>query len=133
MVLESLDGASFRLADHSGRHGVVLVFWMSWSDISKQQLAEMSAQASRLADRVKVIAVATDGPQTVAQVRTESAKLKLSFPVVLDSESSAAKLYNPRAVVPHTVLIDHCGRVVEHHDGHVPGLADSLAAAIERL
>lgn len=133
VALRTIDGGTFRLADHYGRHGLVLVFWMTWSDPSKQQLVEMSAQARELADRVKFIAVAADGPQTVAQVRSEAAKLHLSFPVVIDEESQAAKLYNPRAVTPHTVLVDRCGQVVEHHDGHVPGLADDLAAAIERL
>jgi len=124
--LRTTDGESFRLSDHLGREVIVLSFWTSDCPSCKNELTQMQGLYAQLESAgLLVVAVALDSPETVGDVRTVAQRLGFSFPVVLDTETMVAGLYNPRKVTPFTVLIDGTGRRVWAHEGFVPGdLAD---------
>ncbi|MFO0669263.1 MAG: hypothetical protein U0235_06475 [Polyangiaceae bacterium] len=62
-----------------------------------------------------------DGPETVAEVPAFAKRNGMTFPVVLDEDSSIASLYNPKKSAPLSVLIDKSGKVVKVHEGYNSG------------
>jgi peroxiredoxin len=68
-----------------------------------------------------IIALAMDGPDTVAEVPSFAARNGLTFPVVLDEDSHVQAIYNPKSSAPLSVLIDRRGNVVRVREGYNPG------------
>jgi len=77
-----------------------------------------------------VLGVSIDGPESVAQVRTEVAKLGVTFPVLLDKESEVVALYNPKTSAPYSVLIGRDGTIVRQAEGYTQASAAALETAI---
>ncbi len=55
---------------------------------------------------------------------------RLTFPVLLDSDTRAAAIYNPRKQLPMLHIFDRSGRIVYTHTTFVPGDARELRAKI---
>ena len=70
---------------------------------------------------LKIFAITVDGPETVAKVRPFLNRYKYTFPVLLDIESKVIALYNPRVIMPYTILIDKQGKISYVHQGYSPG------------
>jgi peroxiredoxin len=68
-----------------------------------------------------VIAIAMDGPETVADVPMFVKRNGMTFPVVLDEDSHVAQIYNPRKTAPLSVLIDKKGKIYRVREGYTPG------------
>jgi peroxiredoxin len=129
--LETVEGKSVALSDHVGKHVVLMTFWATWCEPC---LAEMPHLAS-LHDKHKgkgftVLSINMDGPETVAEVRAYVQRNRLPFPVLLDQESRAVSLYNPRRAAPFGVLIGREGTVLKKRDGYVPGDEVSIEADV---
>lgn len=62
-----------------------------------------------------------DGPESSAEVPAFVNRYSLTFPVVLDDDSSIAGLYNPKRSMPLSVLVDRNGHVVRVREGYNPG------------
>jgi len=56
-----------------------------------------------------------------------------TLPVLLDTESKVVALYNPRLILPYTVLLDRSGRIRYVHQGYSPGDERSLEQKIIAL
>src|SRR5262249_7145449 len=114
-----LRGRTVRLSDYLERKQVVLLDF--WSTYCEPCLAEMPhLEALYRAERERgfvILAVAMDGPETVADVRSFVQRNGLSFPVVLDEDSHVASVYNPKKSAPFSVLIDRRGEVVRAREG----------------
>jgi len=120
--LPTLDGGTLRLADHLGKDVVLLDFWATWCDPCKAAMPHL--QDLYLAQRQRgfvVIGVSIDGPESRAQVRAETARLGVTFPIVLDEDSSVLGLYNPKASAPYSVLISRSGKIISRREGYKPG------------
>jgi hypothetical protein len=60
-------------------------------------------------------------------------RYKYSFPVLLDTESRVVALYNPRVILPYTILIDREGNLNYFHQGYSPGDENFLEQKIIEL
>jgi peroxiredoxin len=78
-----------------------------------------------------VLGVSIDGPGSAADVQAEVSRLAVSFPILLDEESRAVSLYNPRASAPFSVLIARDGRVLAKREGYTTGSHAALEADID--
>jgi peroxiredoxin len=78
-----------------------------------------------------VLGVSIDGPGSAAEVQAEVARLGVSFPILLDEESRAVSLYNPRATAPFSVLIGRDGRVLAKREGYTTGSHDALERDVD--
>jgi len=133
-TLKDADGNDVRLRDLLGK-GVILVdFWATWCVPCVKELSHFQRFYEAYKDQgLIVLAISEDGPDTVAQVKPYQKRYKYTFTILLDTESKVLALYNPRVVLPYTLLIGRDGRIAKIHQGYSPGDEKMLEAEIVEL
>ena len=117
--LRSLDGKNERLGDHFGKDVVLVDFWATYCQPCLVALPHLDELYRRYRDRgFVVLAVAIDEAALGSRVRVEAAKLRLSFPVLLDPETDVVARYNPRSTAPYSVLVGRDGRILSRREGY---------------
>lgn len=120
--LPRLDGGTERLSDHFGKDVVLLDFWATFCKPCLRAMPDLDALYRARRERgFVVLGVAIDGPGSTADVQAAVSRLGVSFPILLDQESRAIALYNPRASAPFSVLIGRDGRVLAQREGYTTG------------
>jgi peroxiredoxin len=122
-------GHTVRLSDYLGKKSILLDFWATYCEPCLGEMPYLEKMYEANKDRgFVIIALAMDGPETVAEVPSFAARNGLTFPVVLDADSHVASIYNPKSSAPLSVLIDKRGDVVRVREGYNPG-DEALVAA----
>lgn len=129
--LRNLKGNLEGLDDHSGK--VIFVnFWATWCVPCVKEMPSFENLYRRFRSQgMTILAVSLDKGD-VAKVKEFSDKHKLSFPILLDSEGVAEKLY-PSFTIPFTYVIDKQGRVVARVDGAKNWESSETFEAVEHL
>jgi peroxiredoxin len=134
--LASLDGPTVRLSDYLGKKVVLIDFWATTCHPCLQEMPELVELYHKYKDRGFVIlGVATDDPDTRAQVSAEVRSKKMDFPVLLDDSTTVLDRYNPKGELPFAVLIDRRGSIVLKRASYQAGdqkSMQSLRAAVEQ-
>ena len=129
--LETLSGATVRLGDHIGKDVVLIDFWATYCDPCLASMPHLDALYQKYkAQGFVVLGVSIDGPDSIAQVRSEVQKLGVHFPILLDQETQAVSLYNPKTSAPYSVLIGRHGHVLAKQEGYSTAGAADLDAAV---
>lgn len=115
-TVRDINGKYVRLSDFK-KQAVLMNFWATWC---KPCLVELK-HLQKLYDKYRskgfvVLAVSMDGPETAAKVKPFIKRYKLTFPVVIDTETSIVKLYNSKHAAPFSVFLKK-GRVVRTREG----------------
>ncbi|MBM4373586.1 MAG: TlpA family protein disulfide reductase [Deltaproteobacteria bacterium] len=131
--LKTLDGESITLSSLRGK--VVLVdFWSTICDPCLKEMPELVRLYQERKDKgFVVLAVATDGPETVANVSRVAKAENMVFPVLLDTETTVLDRYNPEGRLPFTEVIDRNGNVVLKRSGYQPGDVESQKRLVEAI
>jgi len=130
--LPRLDGGSERLSDHFGKDVVLVDFWATFCKPCLRAMPDLDAlYRSRRERGFVVLGVSIDGPGSTADVQAQVARLGVSFPILLDQESRAVALYNPRASAPFSVLIGRDGRVLAQREGYTTGAHASIERDVD--
>ncbi len=130
--LPRLDGGSERLSNHFGKHVVLIDFWATFCKPCIKAMPELDAlYRARREQGFVVLGVSIDGPGSTADVQAEVSRLGVSFPILLDQESRAIALYNPRASAPFSVLIGRDGGVLAKREGYTTGSHEALTRDID--
>jgi peroxiredoxin len=120
--LPTLDGKSLRLSDHLGKDVVLIDFWATFCDPCLTAMPHLDELYKRhKAEGFVVLGVSIDGPDSIAQVKAEVAKLGVSFPILLDHETRVVALYNPKTSAPYSVLIGRDGSILAKKEGYTTG------------
>ncbi len=132
-TLPTLDGANMSLSEHMGK--VVLVdFWSTTCNPCLEEMPHLVEMYEKYkAKGFIILAVSGDGPETRSAVSTVVHQKKMSFPVLMDEETTVIARYNPKKDMPFWVLIDKSGNIVKKKNGYDPGDEVKLAADIEAL
>jgi peroxiredoxin len=135
--LRSLDGESVRLGDHFGKNVVLIDFWATYCEPCLLALPHLDELYKKYKQRgFVVLAVAIDEAALGSRVRVEAAKLRLTFPVLLDPETEVVARYNPRSTAPYSVLVGRDGRIVSRREGYTVAerghLEEEVLAALDR-
>jgi len=134
--LPSLDGDTVRLSEHLGKNAILLTFWETRCEPCLRQMPIFSDLYRDYKDRgLLVLAISVDGPLTRGAVRGAAADHEMTFPVLLDEDTSVIAQYNPKATLPYTLLIDRrrntvleiVGKWVAERD---PGLDRAIERAL---
>lgn len=130
--LDSLDGKSVRLGDYLGKDVVLIDFWATFCDPCLASMPHLDQLYRKYKDQgFVVLGISIDGPDSVAQVKTEVAKLGVSFPILLDQETRVVSLYNPKTSAPYSVLIARDGHVITKREGYTTGDAAKLEQDVQ--
>ena len=120
--LKDIDGETHALSDYVGKNVVLVAFWATWCEPCKRKTVQHQELYDKYGSQgFVVLAVSMDEPETQGQVRPFARQRQLTFPVLLDIESQAVQLLNPRRTAPFTVLIGRDGRIAWEHEGWVSG------------
>jgi peroxiredoxin len=117
-TLRAADGRNLRLQELHGQ--VVLVnFWATWCGPCREEMPRLQAiyDKYRASGFVLLGVNIDDDPHAALSV---AQKLKVSFPVLLDTDKKVSKLYD-LSTMPSSVLIDRDGRVRYIHRGFRDG------------
>jgi peroxiredoxin len=128
--LETVDGKTVSLSDYVGENVIMLDFWATWCEPCLAAMPHLNEIYRNHKDEGFVLlSISMDGPDTVAEVRSYSQRHNLDFPVLLDEESRAVSLYNPKRSAPFSLLIAKDGTILHKRDGYQPG--DEVAIEAE--
>lgn len=130
--LPRLDGGTERLSSHFGKDVVLIDFWATFCKPCLRAMPDLDALYRARKERgFVVLGVSIDGPGSTADVQAEVSRLGVSFPILLDQESRAVALYNPRASAPYSVLIGRDGQVLVQREGYTTGSHEALEREID--
>ena len=129
--LRNLKGNMEGLDDHLGKV-IVVNFWATWCVPCVKEMPSFENFYRRYRSQgLTLLAVSLDkGDSTKVQEFAD--KYKLSFPILLDAEGVAEKLY-PSFSIPFTYVIDKQGRVVARVDGAKNWESSETFEAVEHL
>lgn len=132
-TLQSLGGKSVTLSDHLGRDVVLIDFWATYCDPCLTAMPQLDQLYRKYrAQGFVVLGVSIDGPDSIAQVKSQVRKLGVSFPILLDQETRVVGLYNPKTSAPYSVLIGRDGRVLAKKEGYVTGDQNAVEQDVRR-
>lgn len=116
-TLETLDGDTFRMAEHENEV-VVVNFWATWCPPCRKEIPEfMKLQQSMGDDGVQVVGISLDqgGPDPVRRFATN---MDINYPIGID-DGHIASAFGGVQSLPTTYIIGPDGQI----RGHIPGLA----------
>lgn len=116
LVVTTLDGKSFDLAQHRGRW-VVVNFWATWCNPCLKEIPDLAAMDAAH-DEIEVIGLAYEEIDK-ADMQAFLAKRPIPYPIaIVDTFGPPTDFGTPRGL-PTTFLIDPQGRVAATHLGPV--------------
>ena len=129
---QDLAGAQKSLADYRGKV-VLLNFWATWCPPCQREMPSLERLRAKMAGRPLEI-VAISSAETPDEVNAYLSKMKLGFPVLLDTDSSNTRRWKVFAL-PTTFVLDAEGRVrrvltgpAEWDEGEALAVAESMLA-----
>ena len=115
-TVRDINGKSVRLSDFK-KPVVLMNFWATWCKPCLVELKHLQKLYKKHRGKgFVVLAVSMDGPETVAKVKPFIRRYRLTFPVVVDTDTRIVKLYNPKHAAPFSVFIKK-GKVVKTREG----------------
>ena len=120
-TLEDLDGNLVELDQEVGEGPILLSFWATWCKPCLEELNEYKKIYNDYKDKgFKMFAISTDDENTVAKVKPLVKSKGYNFPVLLDTNSDAVRLYYAQSI-PYSVILDKKGMIIYSHLGYMKG------------
>ena len=126
-------GETVALSGFAGRHVVMLEFWATWCDICKREMPNLVKLHKAWKPKgFELLSIVLPSGNTDA-IRKVVREKRLTYPVLVDSDLSVAKLYGLAGPIPLKVVIDHKGVIRYTHVGDFPPGEDVLPFVLEEL
>lgn len=133
-TLPALDGSNVALSDYLGKNVVLIDFWATTCDPCLVEMPHLVSMYEKYkAKGFVVLAISGDDADTRSRVPNVVHEKKMTFPVLMDSETAVIARYHPPKTMPFWVLIDKSGSIVKKKSGYDPGDEAALAQEIEKL
>ncbi len=130
-TLRNLKGNLEGIDDHLGKV-IIINFWATWCTPCVKEMPSFENLYRRFRSKgLTILAVSLD-KNSPSKVQEFVDKHKLSFPVLLDTDGGAEKLY-PSFTIPFTYVVDKKGRVVARVDGGKDWGSAKTFKAVEHL
>lgn len=129
-TLKTTSGENVRLSEFRGEV-VMINFWASWCAPCRQEmplLEELYTQYQPLGFTILGVNVEQDSSKALAMLED----IPVSFPIMLDSQSTVSKLYDVVAM-PTSILVDRDGNMRYLHHGYKPGYEEQYQQQVREL
>ncbi|GIV61178.1 MAG: hypothetical protein KatS3mg044_0044 [Rhodothermaceae bacterium] len=117
-TLPTLDGQTFRLADHRGKV-VLLNFWATWCGPCVIETPELVALYNDLKDRGLVVVGISLDEEGFEVVKPFAEEFNVTYPMVVD-DGAVAEAYGGIYGLPTTFVLDKEGRIQQRFIGIFP-------------
>ncbi len=130
-TLRDINGKQVSLTDFSDQ--VVLIsFWATWCTPCQAEMPHLQRfYDTYQAQGFTVLSINTDDARSSSQVKPLVKSKGLTFPVLLDRETSVVAMYNPAKTLPYAVLLDKDGSIGKVFQGYTPGEEVHVEEAIK--
>ena len=127
-VLPDVTGEDVEVESQAG-DVFALAFWATHCAPSRNLLLEFETLSKTMSARgLSVYGISIDGPETVARVPAFLQGFDLSYPMLMDSDTSFYTKFNSSGDCPYYVIVDAQGNMVRSHQGHMKGDVDGALA-----
>lgn len=135
LPLEDTNGKRVYLSDVIGHNkAVVMTFWATWCMPCRSELAVLQdLYQKHRSEGLDILAISLDGPETMSRVRPFIKQNGYTFKVLIDRESRAVALYNPKRQAPMLHIFDARGRIAYSHGTYQPAQAPFLRKKILQI
>jgi len=133
-TIQTLDGESVSLSDYQGKV-VLLNLWATWCPPCREEMPSMQDLYEDLTNEgFTILAVAAPNPprETLEKIETHIADNNFTFPVLIDSEYKANKIYGTGSI-PTSWVIDTEGNLVARLVGATDWSGDPIVSAFKEL
>ncbi len=121
-TLRDIDGQHVSLGDYLGEKVIVLHFWTACCASGQAVMPHLKTLHEELADSgVVVLAVSVDAARNEPRVKGFVRAGSYPFTVLLDQSTEVVTIYDPRQVVPFTVVIGRDGQIYATFEAYAPG------------
>jgi len=119
--LQTLEGASTRLAPADSAKLTVLDFWALWCAPCQQSIPELRGLAERMQGRpVRFRFIDCDNTRSRSKVRSFAMSKGIAQDVLLDPSQKLMRFYGISSL-PHLIVLDSLGNVVDREAGYMLG------------
>lgn len=131
--LRDLNNTTQTLSQYKGKV-VLLNFWATWCGPCQVEMPHLQKLYTDLGPKgFVVIGISTDDAKSAAGVKPIVKSKGLTYPVLLDQQTSVVSQYNPAKTLPFNVLVDRKGDIVSVFSGYNPGDEVKVRQAVEAL
>ncbi len=132
-TLRDLANKEHKLSAYRGKV-VLLNFWATWCGPCQVEMPHLEKMNKELAAKgLVVLGVSADAARDQSKVKPLVMGKGLTYPVLLDPQTTVVSLFNPTKTLPYNVVIDRQGNISAQHAGYNPGDEVKLRAEIEAL
>jgi len=109
---------------------IVVSFWATWCKPCMMELKFLNKLAAekKNKDKLVVLAISIDGPQTQARVNQKSRRFK-NITVLLDPSGAT----NPTRTLPYSIYLDKSGKQCYDKQGFIKGDEQELEQKVNKL
>jgi peroxiredoxin len=132
-TLRDVNGQPHTLAQYKGK--VVLVnFWATWCQPCMVEMPHLQKMHTELGPQgLVVLGISADSARDVGKVKPVVVTKGVTYPVLLDPQTTVVSLFNPAKTMPFNVVVDRAGNIAATHSGYNPGDEVTLRKEIEAL
>jgi len=135
---ELLDGSKFKISEKKGKV-LMLNIWGTWCGPCREEMPHLVEMQNKYGPQgFEVIGLNIgDGsgtPETVEQITTFAAKMKLNYILARSPNASTIQFYqiSKQQVVPQTLIVDREGHLRGVFVGGGPRVMDSMKSTLEK-
>jgi peroxiredoxin len=130
LELADSQGSLHRLADYRGK-AVLVNFWATWCEPCREEMPSIERLRDAMQGKPFVVLAVNVG-ESARVARDFAASMNLGFPLLLDRDTRASKLWGAR-ILPASFIVGPDGRIRYSYLGALDWASPEVRSAIERL
>ncbi len=115
---KSFSGEMFKFPKYfEDKQKTLVSFWASWCEPCQEELKILNAYMELKREQWQIVSVNVDSGETSSAALKIQKKMKLKFPVILDSSSELFSKLNPSKTLPYSVVVNGSGSIERAIEG----------------